>query len=47
MFDDGITLHEKHSYRDFGAWLRSKNIPIPETIKIEEEVPYMQGVYDF
>lgn len=47
MFDDGITLHDKHSYRDFGAWLKSKTIGIPSTIKITETIPYMQGSYDF
>lgn len=47
MFDDGITLHDKHSYRDFGAWLKSKTIGIQSTIKITETIPYMQGSYDF
>lgn len=46
-YDDGITLHGKHSYRDFGALLKSKTIGVPSTIKITETVPYMQGVYDF
>lgn len=46
-YDDGITLHGKHSYKDFGAWLKSKTICVPSTIKITETVPYMQGVYDF
>ena len=44
---NGITKGGKHSYRDFGMTLKSKNIGNPKKRKIKETVPYMNGQYDF
>lgn len=44
---DGIRINDKHSYGDFGLYLKSRNIGLPEKKSIRETVPYMNGYYDF
>lgn len=44
---DGIKINGKHSYADFGLYLKSRNIGLPEKKSIRETVPYMNGYYDF
>lgn len=43
----GIVKNNKHSFRDFGLTIATKNISTPKKIKIKEEVPFMSGTYDF
>lgn len=43
----GITIGDKHSYKDFGLTIVSKNIGTPKKKKIKETVPFMNGTYDF
>lgn len=44
---DGIRIKDKHSYGDFGLYLKSRNIGLPEKKSIRETVPFMNGYYDF
>lgn len=44
---DGIKINGKHSYGDFGLYLKSRNIGLPDKKSIRETVPYMNGYYDF
>lgn len=44
---DGIRINGKHSYGDFGLYLKSRNIGFPEKKSIRETVPFMNGYYDF
>lgn len=44
---DSITFNGYNSYLDFGVTIKSKNIALPEQVIIEQEVPYMDGCYDF
>lgn len=44
---DGIRINGKHSYGDFGLYLKSRNIGSPEKKSIRETVPFMNGYYDF
>lgn len=44
---DGIRINGKHSYGDFGLYLKSRNIGLPEQKSIRETVPFMNGYYDF
>lgn len=44
---DGIRINDKHSYGDFGLYLKSRNIGLPEKKSIRETVPFMNGYYDF
>ena len=43
----GFEFNGKHSYKDFGLKIVSKEIGNPEANLIFEEVPYMNGSYDF
>lgn len=44
---DGIRINNRHSYGDFGLYLKSRNIGLPEKKSIRETVPFMNGYYDF
>lgn len=44
---DGIRINRKHSYGDFGLYLKSRNIGLPEKKSIRETVAFMNGYYDF
>lgn len=43
----GIIKGNKHSYRDFGLTIKSKKIGSPKKKKIKEEIPFMNGSYDY
>lgn len=43
----GIRKNNKHSFDDFGLTIKSKKIGNPKKNKIKEEVPFMNGSYDF
>lgn len=43
---EGFTVDGKHT-KDFGMSLISRQAPTPEEKTIIEDVPFMQGVYDF
>ena len=43
----GFEFNGKHSYKDFGLKIVSKEVGNPEANLIFEEVPYMNGAYDF
>ena len=43
----GILINNKHSFKDFGLTIKSKNINIPQKNKIKETIPFMNGSYDF
>ena len=43
----GIRIHDKHSYGNFGLYLKSRNIGLPEKKSIRQTVPFMNGYYDF
>ena len=43
----GFEFNGKHSYKDFGLKIASKEISNPEANLIFEEVPFMNGAYDF
>lgn len=43
----GITYKNKHSYKDFGLTIKSKDIIPPKKVKNKSTIPYMNGVYDF
>ncbi len=43
----GIRKNNKHSFEDFGLTIKSKKIGNPKKNKIKEEVPFMNGSYDF
>ena len=45
--NDGIRINNKHSYGDFGLYLKSRNIGLPEKKSIRQTVPFMNGYYDF
>lgn len=47
MTDLGITFMEKHSYNDFGLWIKSKNIGTPSPQIKKVSVPGMSGTWDF
>lgn len=42
-----IIKNNKGSYKDFGITIKSKSIGNPQKKKIKEEVPFMNGTYDF
>ena len=44
---DGIRINDKHSYGNFGLYLKSRNIGLPEKKSIRQTVPFMNGYYDF
>lgn len=44
---DGIRINGKHSYGDFGLYLKSRKIGLPEKKSIRQTVPFMNGYYDF
>lgn len=44
---DGIKINGKHSYGNFGLYLKSRKIGLPEKKSIRETVPFMNGYYDF
>lgn len=43
----GLTIGDKHTYRDFGLIMTSFYIPLPETKKSLIEIPYASGNLDF
>ena len=44
---DGIRINGKHSYGNFGLYLKTRNIGLPEKKSIRETVAFMNGYYDF
>ena len=44
---DGIRIKDRHSYRDFGLYIKTRNIGLPEKKSIRQTVPFMNGYYDF
>lgn len=44
---DGIRINDKHSYGDFGLYLKTRIIGLPEKKSIRQTVPFMNGYYDF
>ena len=44
---DGIRINGKHSYGDFGLYLKSRKVSLPEQKSIRETVPFMNGFHDF
>lgn len=47
MMSDGITINGKHSFRDFGLYISSRDISPPAKKSVRQSVPYMSGFYDF
>ena len=47
MITDGIKIGVKHSYKDFGLVIASRNIGIPAKKIVKATIPYMNGAYDF
>lgn len=47
MMTAGIRIKDKHSFRDFGLYLKSRSVSLPEKKSIRETVPYFNGYYDF
>ncbi len=43
----GISAGGQHSFTDFGLFINSRNIGLPEKKEIRETVPYMNGFFDF
>lgn len=43
---EGFKFDGKHT-KEFGMSLKSRSAPTPEEKSITEEVPFMQGIYDF
>ena len=43
----GITIDNKHSFKDFGLKIFQRDIHSPSKKKIKATVPYMNGSYDF
>ena len=43
----GIIINDKHSYKNFGLKIVSREIHSPAKKKIKSSVPYMNGDYDF
>jgi hypothetical protein len=43
----GITANGKHSYNDFKLEIAERKLTPPSPNKITEEIPYMNGQYDF
>lgn len=43
----GIKFNGKHSYKDFGLTLKSREIGYPSKIKRKERVPFSNNAYDF
>lgn len=43
----GLTYNGKHNYKDFSLIMESKKIQPPAKKKIKQEVPFMNGTYDF
>lgn len=46
-YNEGIRVGGKHSYKDFGLVINSREIGYPEKRSIRKTVPYMNGFYDF
>lgn len=44
---DGIRINGKHSFGDFGLYLKSRKVDAPTIKSIRSTVPYMNGFYDF
>ena len=47
MMSDGITINGKHSFRDFGLYISSRDISPPTKKSVRQSVPFMSGFYDF
>lgn len=45
--DSGIEFNGKHSYRDFGLTIATRQIGYPSKVKIFEEVPFSNQKFDF
>lgn len=45
--NDGITINNKHSFRDFDLYISDKTVNFPEKEVITDTVPFMSGFYDF
>lgn len=44
---EGIRINDKHSFGDFGLYLKSRKIGLPEKKSIRQTVPFLNGYYDF
>lgn len=44
---DGITINNKHSFRDFDLCISDKTVNFPDKEVITDTVPFMSGYYDF
>lgn len=44
---EGIRINDKHSYGDFGLYLKYRNIGLPNKKSIRQTVAFMNGYYDF
>lgn len=42
-----IRANNKATYDDFGLYIASRNIPFPQNKEIHENIPFMNGSYDF
>ena len=47
ILSNGITINNKHSFRDFDLYISEKSIGLPEKEIITDTVPFMSGFYDF
>ena len=47
LYQMGVEINGKHSYRDFGLYISSRSVGFPERKFITATVPYMSGYYDF
>lgn len=43
----GIRFKNKHSFKDFGITIKSREINPPSKNKVKETIPFMHGSYDF
>lgn len=44
---DGIKINGRHSYLDFGLYVKEREIGVPQRRSIRKSVPYCHGSYDF
>ena len=43
----GFSADGKHSFTNFGAYISEREIGLPNKKSIREEIPYMNGYYEF
>lgn len=44
---DGIRIAGRHSWDDFGLYIKTRNIALPARKRIRQTVPFCHGSYDF